>query len=513
MITDFTVLPKQFGIAATWTFPPNTADSRSTRIRVSFQAQEGAPTNYEVYDVAYPTSDFELNGLQPHTFVYMQAALVDSYGNEGEYTSWANAQVAADPEALLEALNGHIGLAAITEELAKDIADGVIAKEVAEAAAISANTANVAAANAKTTADTATAKADNAATAAVNAKTQADNAATQADKGIKDAAAAMSAANKEAVDRATALTQQATTLKADSTAKVDALKSEIDPKIASLQDGVTKVTTDYKAADTAVVGQLNAYKTSNDNAVASVLQKAESAVSTGSSNSTAITALNSEFTTIKNDVQSKASTAALTALTTRITEAEGVNTTQSSNITNLRSDMTEVQSDVATKASAQALSDLTTRMVSEEGRSTTQATQITSLSASMDTLSGKVNTKADASALSTTNAEVSSVKGQVTAQATQLTNLTTTVSNNRSELVDNYYTKTQADSSTAGQITEYKASLRIGGKNQLINSEAERTSRSEYLLYEASPHLKSFYDDNLGQDVTISGEIKSPCCR
>ena len=82
-------------------------------------------------------------------------------------------------------------------------------------------------------------------------------------------------------------------------------------------------------------------------------------------------------------------------------------------------------------------------------------------------------------------------------------------------IIQNYYTKTEAAENAttvaAGEITKYDSQLVIGGVNQLLNSEAERTATPrEYLLYENSEHLKDFYDNNLGKDVTVSFDLKVP---
>lgn len=107
-----------------------------------------------------------------------------------------------------------------------------------------------------------------------------------------------------------------------------------------------------------------------------------------------------------------------------------------------------------------------------------QGQAITQLKSSVNTLEGQMGQKADASVL------------------------------------NNYYTKAQADTAIAGRITEFSSSLIIGGDNVLYNSEAPRsstaTSNREYLLYERSKELKAFYDQNLGQQISISFELSVP---
>ena len=250
-----------FGIELNWKFPLYGAQNAAyVEIYWAINADKGDEKLLGSY--AYPTTETTLNGLSPHQTIHFRARLVDRNGIASGFTAWVTATVVADPDKLLDILNGHIGLAAIDAELAQAIDD---------------NTTGVA-----------------------EAKALANQALVDANNSASDASAAADAVAQEAIDRAAAMTAQSDALMADSAAKVKALKDEVDPKILTLQNGITQVTTDYKAGDTAVVGQLNAYKTSNDSAVASVLQKAESAVSTGATNSSAITAINGQIATINN---------------------------------------------------------------------------------------------------------------------------------------------------------------------------------------------------------------------
>lgn len=176
-------------------------------------------------------------------------------------------------------------------------------------------------------------------------------------------------------------------------------------------------------------------------------------------NSTAIQTLDSKVTQQGTDITSLSTTQ--TVLSNRVTTVEGT-------LTN--------------KADASAVQQLDSRVTTAEGKITTNATAITNLNNSLNTLDGKVNTKADASALSA------------------------------------YYTKAETDSKAttiaAGEVSKYDASLVIGGVNQLVNSEAARVSGAasnrEYLMYEQSTHLKQFYEDNLGKNITVSFEIMVP---
>ncbi|EXW30915.1 DUF1983 domain-containing protein, partial [Acinetobacter baumannii] len=109
---------------------------------------------------------------------------------------------------------------------------------------------------------------------------------------------------------------------------------------------------------------------------------------------------------------------------------------------------------------------------------TSTANAVTSLQGSVSSIEKGLSTKADASAL------------------------------------NNYYTKTEADSAASGAIDKFNSQLTIGGVNVVANSEAPRTSTAatnrEYLLYERSAELKAFYDENLEKPITISFEMSVP---
>ena len=347
-LASFTAVGKLLAIATKWTFPAGTEASLAVVIEHTTQDPKNVGVPTQKLNIPYPQTEYVFNGLGANTKMWFRAAIVDKYNQEGAFTAWTTATADANPEELIDVISGHISEGTLDQTLKGKIdGAGALAGEAQDLA----NQAKTAAANAQTTANNAgtaaadaAGKATNAANAvakevtdrvaAVTAETNARTAAltkeatdraaaiaaeakARTDGLAKEATDRATAISKEATDRAAALTAQANTLKADSAAKVKALKDEVDPKLVTLQDGITKVTTDYKAGDTAVVGQLNAYKTSNDNAVASVLQKAESAVSTGATNSSAITAINGQISTINGALSNKLDASVITGYYTK----------------------------------------------------------------------------------------------------------------------------------------------------------------------------------------------------
>ncbi|EXV87957.1 hypothetical protein, partial [Acinetobacter baumannii] len=100
---------------------------------------------------------------------------------------------------------------------------------------------------------------------------------------------------------------------------------------------------------------------------------------------------------------------------------------------------------------------------------------------------------ANASAIQTTQTKVDNIDGRVTSTANAVTSLQGSVSSIEKGLstkadasaLNNYYTKTEADSAASGAIDKFNSQLTIGGVNVVANSEAPRTSTAatnrEYL--------------------------------
>ena len=86
-----------------------------------------------------------------------------------------------------------------------------------------------------------------------------------------------------------------------------------------------------------------------------------------------------------------------------------------------------------------------------------------------DTVDGLAST-ASAEALNTLKADVSYIDGKVSANANDLTVLKGTVDNNQSYIINNYYTKADANNATANHITQFESTLSVGGRNLVRNT-------------------------------------------
>ncbi|HFX6321002.1 TPA: phage tail protein [Acinetobacter baumannii] len=227
-----------------------------------------------------------------------------------------------------------------------------------------------------------------------------------------------------------------------------------------------------------------------------------------------------DLNAIKNALDTNA--VAINNLTTRVSNNEGKITSQGNLITQLNNSINTINGTLSNKADATALNALTTRVSNAEGQISSQGSSIVSLQNDLASTNKAVSTKADSSVLNSLDSKVSEIDGRVTSTANAVTALqgrVTTVENGLSTKADasalnNYYTKTEADSATSGAIDKFNSQLTIGGVNVVANSEAPRTSTAatnkEYLLYERSAELKTFYDENLEKPITISFEMSVP---
>jgi hypothetical protein len=168
-------------------------------------------------------------------------------------------------------------------------------------------------------------------------------------------------------------------------------------------------------------------------------------------------------------IAGKADSSALSALETRVTSAEGVNTSQGSSITSLQNSVTTINSTLSTKADASALTALTTRVTSAEGVNTTQGSSITDLQNSLATTNSTVATKADASALSALDTRVTATENTNTSQATSITNLNSSLATtNTNVTAAQTAANNAATAAAAAQTTANSATTSAATANTLL---------------------------------------------
>lgn len=378
---------KLFAIQVDWAYPAGAEASLAAVIEYTNQDPTTIGAVTQKLNVTYPQTSFTFNGLSAHAKLWVRGAILDKYNQEGAYTSWINATADSQPDEILEIISGHITAGTLDQVLTDKIQVGVDAKAIADIA-----------------------------------KTAADNAQSQANVSLANAAAAKVVADKSAADLLT---------------KTTAINADIAGTVSTMNNGFTSIRTDFAEADFVVTGKIDAYKASNDAALATVATKAESAVTANSATASNVTALTTRLTTTEGNIATKAENSALTALDSKVTNIDGNVTSQGTAITALKNDLILANTALTTKASSAALQSLDNRVVSIDGAVTSTANAITALNGKVTTVENGLSTKAEASAL------------------------------------NKYYTKEQADSATTGKIESYDASLVIGGTNLLKNSNFE----------------------------------------
>jgi len=215
-----------------------------------------------------------------------------------------------------------------------------------------------------------------------------------------EATARASAISTETTNRATAIANEAT-----------ARQNAIDALAASVAD-ITGAEA-YDNTATYAVGDLVVY---ND--------KLYSAKQTSTGNLPTATAywdLVGSYSSIGEIVVANAG--AISAIDTRVSNTEGVNTSQATSITNLNTNIATANTNVANNASA--ISGLSTRVTTAEGNITSQASSITSLNA---TVAGHTSGLAiNTSALSSLGTRVSATETSISSQSGQITSLQTSI--------------------------------------------------------------------------------------
>lgn len=106
-------------ITVSWLFPTTTTSLRSTLVQYT-----DTPSDHDSWQstyVAYPTSTFTLTGLNSADTWSFRAALVDTFGLIGDWSSIVEGQADDNVDAWLPSLDGKIGRASLTPSLADEI--------------------------------------------------------------------------------------------------------------------------------------------------------------------------------------------------------------------------------------------------------------------------------------------------------------------------------------------------------------------------------------------------------
>lgn len=493
----FTAKPVQFGIELDWQYGSGTSGVAQTEIYSSLDGKTFTLMG------AYPdpTKHHAINGLYVASTIWFKARIADKYGNYGEWSSVVSASPDISPDKVLDVLSNSIGPSQLSSTVNDKIENTLTTaqKAVSDAAAVSKEVKAEAAArvDALTAVSTAISDETTARTTAIANEAESRAAAISAGiaQEVNDRAAAITAESaklaksiaQEVTDRKAAVSTESTNrtnaIKAESTARTNAIAKEVSDRnaaikvqvdalvaadaaeaaarsneiasnvsalnatitanVKALNDGITQEITDRKSGDTAVLGELNAYKTSNDTSVAAVLEKAETAISNDAATASKLTGL--ESTVKSNDTavralvasETKTRTSADTALSGRIdsltTTVNDNNTSVTGKIADVVNSVSTLEGNVNTKTTELAnqisdndnaakglIQDVAKSVTTLEGSTNTKISQLQS---SLNTTNTNVSKKADATTLNALDSKVTNIDSKTTSNTSAITAL------------------------------------------------------------------------------------------
>jgi len=384
--------------------------------------------------------------------VYYWVRTVSKFGVEGDLAPSVYAATSIDIEYVLDNLNGKIDDSALDKELREKI-DNTVGNLLLEEQ-------NRILADAKEKQDRALDMANEAKARALAIAEEAEARARAIAQEGQERALAIARESKLISDRISQethdlviqLESQSDILTQNTLDRVNFLKNEIQASLDGLNDGITKETQQRVDGDNAVTSELNAYKNSNNSAVATVLTKAESAITANSALSkridalvasltegdgttidvNAFNALRAEVSAIEgttsslvedvtaletnyNNVLAAISShgTAINTLQTSMTDAQGKISQLSSDTTVLKSGMAAVQDDLTKKVNSDAFNDLRTIVTSNGNDQEALSSDMTRLKASFtaqtagDAITGTVDAISSLKILTNNPAKIS----------------------------------------------------------------------------------------------------------
>lgn len=283
-LSEFRATGELMAVRAEWVYPPNTMDSLSVSIEYTSEPPEVVNRNTQIIHIPYPATSYVFSGLSAHVTLWLRAAIVDRYGNAGEYTGWVSAAVDTDPDKLIELISGHISEGTLDQVL-KGKLDGISA----------------AASNAQAEADAARIAASNALQAAVDGITTVTNAYTQADLEIQNQLTTYKASNDNAVAGILQKAETAVGAAQSATNLIGLLESRVTGLDGSKLNA-SVITNYYTKTETtnAIAGQITAYKATVDTALGSKLNA--SVITNYSTKADTAAAIASVETTLRSEM-------------------------------------------------------------------------------------------------------------------------------------------------------------------------------------------------------------------
>ena len=454
-----------FGYRLNWSFPAVGAlDTAYTEIEIATtdNGANAAPLGL----FAYPTTTHDIQGMQPNLTRFFRGRLIDRIGNIGPWSNWVSATTSADASAVLDILSGKLTETQLHQDLQTkidhienidtDISGLKTSVQQAKESAQKANDDLAIERNERIASINST-------TSKINIEIQDRKTAistlqdgvSQQIKAGDDAVLGVVETVKQSSEQGIAAVQSEITVVSNSltttATKLDGVYAQVNPKLVgstsdligseegfagtwSLQSAMiegdmalsqridttvaqvndvqafaqSEVTARVKA-DEATVQKIDSYIASNDSALSSVRQTAESAATATSANTQAVQALDSRVTVAEGNANTAKTNAA-----TALTKAETA-TTEAGSAASLAQQANAVANqaaDTADTASQNAATALSTANVAamQSGANATR----------LDAITLELGDKATTGALSQTNAKVAEHEGKISANTTKI---------------------------------------------------------------------------------------------
>ncbi|MEC4024529.1 DUF1983 domain-containing protein [Pseudomonas fulva] len=397
-----------FGIKVTWGFPVGAGDTQRTELWYSEGTDLGAAT--KLADLAYPQSEYVMQGLRAGQRFFYWARLVDRSGNVGPFFPVAPTVVtgiaSADASPILEQIKDQITESELGKELTSKIEKITLI--------------------------------DGNGPGSVNERI--GTAKTELAKQISDVNNALGTVKGN-------LEQQITAVSAD----VSAAKTELQQQIANVsvlagslpyrKDKAYSIGQSALGSDGKLYQALKAVPLNTPppnatywtdvgqavvtaNGMAARVSKVETDVSTLDGKVTAqasqISGLQAGLSTTNDNVAKKADASAVNSLGLRVSDAEGKLSSQATR-------MDGMQTSIDGKASSQALQQVTSRVTATEDKDKAQDQLISSQSQALTSLTDSVSNKADASTVTQLANDVKAQGNTLSAQGSSLTKIETSL--------------------------------------------------------------------------------------
>jgi predicted phage tail protein len=513
-VTSLTTESLIFGIGLKWTFPPGAEDTQRTELWYSEAPQLDSAT--KLADLAYPQSDYTMQGLRAGQSFFFWARLVDRTGNVGPWFPQAptvvNGQASADADDILDYLTGEITESQLGQELLGEI--GKIGGD-------GPGSVNERLDQVRTDLGDQIADVSNTVTEVqTELQAQIDQIADLADslpyKADQTYTTGQGSLGQDGIIYQALQNVPINTPPPNATywLNVGQAVQTANGLAARVTTAETKITS-IEGVNTAQASQITGLQTSLD----------------GKADSSLVSSLSSRVTTAENSISSQGT--AITGLNNSLT-ATNQNVTAAQNAANAANTLAGGKGKVIVQSSAPAAADQlaqnlwidTANNANTPKRWTGSAWAAVTDKAATDAATAAANalalaqTKADASAVNSLTTRVTSAEGTITSQGTRVTSLENTVNSPSTGLgtkassaavdaLTSRVTQTETGlTSVSGQLTTLNNSIgQMGGDNLLANSSFEQTSSTGWPLYwrgagSVSPTVTSV-------DSTLSSSLKA----